>query len=87
VSARIVQFAIEQQASILVFEHLGNLRPEKGTYSRRSNMKRAYWMKERIFKDSRVQGVEGKWSHHVPRQSAQYEPGMPSLLRARHSLQ
>ncbi|WP_201378711.1 zinc ribbon domain-containing protein [Ktedonobacter sp. SOSP1-85] len=49
VSARIVQFAIEQQASILVFEHLGNLRPEKGTYSRRSNLKRAYWMKGRIF--------------------------------------
>ncbi|GHO59681.1 hypothetical protein KSB_81560 [Ktedonobacter robiniae] len=50
VSARIIQFAIEQQASILVFEHLGNLRPEKGRYSRRSNLKRAYWMKGRIFK-------------------------------------
>ena len=52
VSARIVQFALEQQASILVFEHLGNLRPEKGTYSRRSNTKRAYWMKGRIFRYS-----------------------------------
>ena len=41
VSARIVQFAIEHQVSILVFEHLGNLRPEKGKYSRRGNMKRA----------------------------------------------
>ena len=49
VSARIVQFAIEQHASIMVFEHLGNLRPEKGKYSRRSNRKRAYWMKGRIF--------------------------------------
>lgn len=49
VSARIVQFATEQQASILVFEHLGNLRPEKGKYSHRSNRKRAYWMKGRIF--------------------------------------
>src|ERR1700730_2951667 len=49
VSARIVQFAIEQGASILVFEHLGNLRPEKGKYSHRGNSKRAFWMKGRIF--------------------------------------
>jgi hypothetical protein len=49
VSARIVQFAKEQEASILVFEHLGNLKPEKGTYSRRGNSKRAFWMKGRIF--------------------------------------
>ena len=50
VSARIVQFACEQGASILVFEHLGNLKPEKGKYSRRGNTKRAFWMKGRIFK-------------------------------------
>jgi len=49
VSARIVQFAQAHQASILVFEHLGNLKPEKGKYSRRGNNKRAYWMKGRIF--------------------------------------
>ena len=49
VSARIVQFATEQEAAILVFEHLGNLKPEKGTYSRRGNTKRAFWMKGRIF--------------------------------------
>jgi putative transposase len=50
VSARIVQFACGQGASILVFEHLGNLRPERGKYSHRGNSKRAYWMKGRIFK-------------------------------------
>jgi putative transposase len=50
VSARIVQFAQEYDASILVFEHLGNLKPEKGKYSRRGNSKRAFWMKGRIFK-------------------------------------
>jgi putative transposase len=50
VSARIVQFAAQHGASILVFEHLGNLTPQKGKYSRRSNAKRAYWMKGRIFK-------------------------------------
>ncbi|GLV59220.1 hypothetical protein KDH_60470 [Dictyobacter sp. S3.2.2.5] len=49
ISARIVQFAQQHQATILVFEHLGNLRPAKGTYSSRSNTKRAYWMKGRIF--------------------------------------
>jgi len=49
VSARIVQFAKKHQATLLVFEHLGNLKPEKGKYSRRGNTKRAYWMKGRIF--------------------------------------
>jgi putative transposase len=53
VSARIVQFAQAHQASILVFEHLSNLKPEKGTYSRRGNTKRAYWMKGRIFRYSK----------------------------------
>jgi putative transposase len=50
VSARIVQFAHHHGATILVFEHLGNLQPERGTYSRRGNSKRAFWMKGRIFK-------------------------------------
>ena len=49
VSARIVQFAKKHQATILVFEHLGNLKPERGKYSRRGNTKRAFWMKGRIF--------------------------------------
>ena len=53
ISARIVQFAQEQRASILVFEYLGNLKPEKGKYSRRGNTKRAYWMKGRIFRYSK----------------------------------
>src|SRR6266568_1055847 len=45
----IVHFAQEQGATILVFEHLGKLQPEKGKYSRRVNSKRAFWMKGRIF--------------------------------------
>jgi putative transposase len=49
VSARIVQFAHYHGASILVFEHLGTLKPQKGRYSRRGNSKRAFWMKGRIF--------------------------------------
>jgi transposase len=50
VSRRIVQFARVQGASILVFEHLGKLKLEKGKYSHRGNTKRAFWMKGRIFK-------------------------------------
>src|SRR5260370_31445729 len=50
VSARIVQLASQHEATILVFEHLGNLKPAKGKYSRRGNSKRAFWMKGRIFK-------------------------------------
>jgi len=50
VSRRIVQFAREHEARVIVFEHLGNLTPEKGKYSRRSNTKRAFWMKGRIFR-------------------------------------
>jgi len=50
VSARIVQFARKHEASILVFEHLGNLKPSRGKYSHRGNSKRAFWMKGRIFK-------------------------------------
>ncbi len=49
VSSRIVLFASGHGASILVFEHLDNLKPAKGKYSRRSNSKRAFWMKGRIF--------------------------------------
>ena len=49
VSARIVQFAKEHEATVLVFEHLGNLKPTKGKYSKRGNEKRAFWMKGRIF--------------------------------------
>ena len=50
VSARIVQFAMQHEATIVVFEHLGGLKPTKGKYSRRGNSKRAFWMKGRIFK-------------------------------------
>ena len=42
--------SISFDATVLVFEHLGNLTPTKGKYSKRGNEKRAYWMKGRIFK-------------------------------------
>jgi len=53
VSARIVQFAKEHEATILVFEHLGTLKPARGKYSHRGNSKRAFWMKGRIFRFAR----------------------------------
>jgi putative transposase len=31
-----------------VFEHLGHFRPAKGTYSKRGNEKRAYWLRGKI---------------------------------------
>jgi putative transposase len=50
VSHRIVQFAKQHQASILVFEHLGHFKPQKGKYSKRGNEKRSYWLRGKIFK-------------------------------------
>ena len=61
VSARIVQFAHHHGATILVFEHLGHLKPERGTYSRRGNSKRAFWMKGRIFKYAKYKA----WDQHI----------------------
>jgi IS605 OrfB family transposase len=49
VSRRILEFALEHGASIIVFEHLGGFKPIKGSYSRRGNSKRAYWLRGRIF--------------------------------------
>ncbi len=53
VSHRIVEFAQQYQASILVFEHLGHFKPRKGKYSRRGNEKRSYWLRGKIFKYSK----------------------------------
>ena len=45
----LVEFARYHGSVILAFEHLTNLKPCKGKYSRRSNQKRAYWLKSRLF--------------------------------------
>lgn len=52
-SRRIVDFAGAQGASLLVFEHLGTFRPERGKYSLRANAKRSFWLRGRIFRYSR----------------------------------
>lgn len=45
---QIVDFAVRHGCGVIVFEHLGKLRPQKGKYSRRSNQKRAYWLKSAV---------------------------------------
>ena len=49
VSRRIVNFAKDHGATVIVFEHLENLKPEKGTRSHRMNRKLGHWVKARIF--------------------------------------
>jgi IS605 OrfB family transposase len=49
VSRRIVEFAFEYGARVIVFEHLGNFRPQKGKYSRRGNEKRTFWLRGKIY--------------------------------------
>ena len=58
VSRRIVEFALEYGATIIVFEHLGKFKPEKGKYSRRANSKRSYWLRGRIFHYTRYKAWE-----------------------------
>ena len=50
ISRRIVEFAQEHHATILVFEHLVTLKPEKGRYSHRANSMRSWWLRGRIYR-------------------------------------
>lgn len=47
-ASQIVEFAHRHGAAVIVFEHLGKLRPSKERFSRRSNQKRAYWLKSAV---------------------------------------
>lgn len=58
VSRRIVEFAQEHGATIIVFEHLGHFRPQKGRYSKRGNEKRSYWLRGRIVDYTRYKAWE-----------------------------
>ncbi|MEC4819703.1 MAG: hypothetical protein SAK29_41500 [Scytonema sp. PMC 1069.18] len=48
IASQIAEFANKHHCRVIVFEHLGNLRPQRGKYSARSNQKRAYWLKSKI---------------------------------------
>ncbi len=58
ISRRITDFAGQYGAAIIVFEHLGRLRPQKGRFSKRGNEKRAYWLKGKIVKYTRYKAWE-----------------------------
>lgn len=49
----IIEFAHRHGGKVIVFEHLGNLLPKRGKYSKRSNQKRAYWLKDKIVQNVR----------------------------------
>jgi IS605 OrfB family transposase len=52
VAREIVNFARDWKCSVIAFEHLTNLKPCRGKYSRRSNQKRAYWLKSKVFQET-----------------------------------
>jgi putative transposase len=58
VSRRIVEFACEYGASLVVFEHLGHFKPERGKYSQRGNDQRTYWLRGRIFRYTQYKAWE-----------------------------
>lgn len=49
IARKIVNLAHGYGCQVIAFEHLGNLIPIRGKYSRRSNQKRAYWLKSKIY--------------------------------------
>jgi putative transposase len=58
VSRRVVEFAAQYGAVVIVFEHLGNFKPQRGKYSRRANSKRSYWLRGKIFKFTKYKAFE-----------------------------
>lgn len=49
IARKIVNLAHGYGCQVIAFEHLGNLTPVRGKYSFRSNQKRAYWLKSKIY--------------------------------------
>lgn len=49
IARQIVNIAHGYRCRVIAFEHLSNLTPSRGKYSRRSNQKRAYWLKSKIY--------------------------------------
>jgi IS605 OrfB family transposase len=58
VSRRIVEFAALYGAKVIVFEHLGNFKPQRGKYSRRANAKRSFWLRGKIFSFTKYKAFE-----------------------------
>lgn len=58
ISRRLADFAHKHGATIIVFECLKNLQPSKDKYSRRSNQKRAYWLKSKIVQRTKYKAFQ-----------------------------
>ena len=58
ISRRLADFAHKYGATVIVFECLTNLRPDRTKYSRRSNQKRAYWLKSKIINRTKYKAFQ-----------------------------
>ena len=77
-SRRIVDFAKDNGCRVIVFEHLGKLRPEKGSKSRYLNSRLMYWLKGDIYKKTSYKAQwDGIWTTRV-------SPKNTSKLCSRH---
>jgi IS605 OrfB family transposase len=61
ISRRIVDYALANNATVIVFEHLGHFKLQKGKYSKRGNEKRSYWLRGKIFKFTKYKA----WSEQL----------------------
>ncbi len=77
-SRKVVDFAQDNNCSVIVFEHLWKLRPEKGSKSRYLNSKLMYWLKGDIYKKTAYKANWGGiWTTRV-------NPKNTSKLCSRH---
>ncbi|GAA6617731.1 hypothetical protein [Scytonema sp. NUACC26] len=84
IAREIVEFAMYWNCSVISFEHLKNLKPCKGKYSKRSNQKRAYWLKSKVFNEvSRIAFQDyGILTTRVnPRDTSRLDPWGQELAR------
>lgn len=57
-AAWLATFAVRHEATVIVFEHLRQYRPERGTRSRRANRKRSYWLRGKIRRYTSDKAIE-----------------------------
>ncbi len=76
IGRQLAELAHGYDCKLMVFEHLGNLKPIKGKYSRKSNQKRSYWLKSKIFDHaSRVAYTDSILTNRVnPRDTSRVDP-------------
>lgn len=54
IAREIINYAQGYGCKVISFEHLKKLRPSRAKYSRRSNQKRSYWLKDKIYQNVKV---------------------------------